>query len=444
MGKHMALRGALAAIFVLALSAQPAIAGSLRQDVSQTGVKRLLFNEPRGPDSIDGQAVFIAEPNDIRVEIVGGMFRVTDSASAIDPGPGCARVDGNPNMVDCLLPDVTQLSFSLGGLNDTFDNRTATDTNVMGALGSDRIINSGNGNDVVEIGGNEIDELDSCGAGNDRLTSDSRDTIKPGNACETINGVAQTGGGGTGGGGGTTTPPPPAGSTPIQPSPIGTPAPVPLQQLIIPPTTKPGACVTPFIGTAAADRIDGSSDGDREYGQAGDDYLQGQAGDDCLYGLDGNDTMLGDDGLDLLVGGNGNDQGFGGTGNDRLYGIAGVDRLYGEAGDDRLSGGAGNDRLSGGAGNDQLFGGPGNDTFLGGPGKDTISGGGGRDQISGGLGNDTIVIKAGTATINAGGGSDTITSRNRRRNVVECGAGRDSVKADRIDVLRHCERASRR
>jgi Ca2+-binding RTX toxin-like protein len=440
MANHVALRAAMGAIFVLALSAQPASAGSLRQDVSGvTGAKRLLFTEPRNPAPTTPQDKFIAEPNHITIAVVGGMFRVTDSASPIQPGAGCAYADGsgaNPNVADCLLPGVSLLSFSLGGLNDTFDNQTATDTHVMGGLGSDRIINSGDGNDIVEISGNEIDEVDSCGAGNDQVLRDRRDTIQPGSGCETI-----TGGGG---GGGTTGPPPPAGSTPIDASPIGTPAPVSLQQLIIPPTAKRGACVTPFTGTAAADRIDGSSGGDREYGLAGNDYLRGQAGDDCLYGLDGNDTMLGEDGLDLLVGGNGNDLGYGGPGNDRLYGNAGVDRLYGEAGDDRLSGGVGNDRLSGGAGNDKLFGGLGNDTLLGGLGNDTISGGGGRDRISGGPGNDKIVIGAGTAAINAGAGNDTINARNRRRNIVECGAGRDSVKADRIDVLRHCERASLR
>jgi Ca2+-binding RTX toxin-like protein len=431
MGKHVALRAALGAMFVLALSAQPALAGYVRQTTNaQTGVKSLLFTEqtttaPAGP-----------QVNNIRIEVVDGMFQITDSGTPIGQGGGCLP-GANPNQVNCYMPGVTQLTFSLGAFNDTFDNRTNTDANVTGGPDSDKIVNSGGGNDHIDISGNEIDELVFCDAGNDVVSSDSRDTLHPRNGCETVN-VAQTGGGGSAG------PPPPAGSTPINPSPIGTPAPVSAQQLIIPPTAKPGACVKPYIGTAGPDRIDGSSDGDREYGQAGNDYLQGQAGDDCLYGLDGNDTMLGDDGLDLLVGGNGNDRGFGGPGNDRLYGNAGVDRLYGEAGGDRLSGGLGNDRLSGGAGNDKLFGGLGSDTLLGGPGNDTISGGRGRDRISGGRGNDTIVIAAGTASINAGAGNDTISSRNRRRNVVECGAGKDSVKADRIDVLRHCERASLR
>jgi Ca2+-binding RTX toxin-like protein len=376
--------------------------------------------------------------NGITTAAVGDKIRVTDSASPIMPGTRCAYPDGaNPNVVDCEMPGVTLLSFDLRAMNDTFDNQTAIDTNVTGGPDTDRIINSGGGNDHVEISGNEADELVSCGAGNDEVFGDSRDTIRPDSACETVH-VAQTGGGGTAG------PPPPTGSTPVNPLPIATPVPVSAQQLIIPPTAKPGACVKPYIGTAAADRIDGSSFGDREYGQAGNDYLRGQAGDDCLYGLDGNDTMLGEEGLDLLVAGNGNDVGYGGPGNDRLYGNAGVDRLYGEAGDDRQSGGLGSDRLSGGAGNDKLFGGPGNDMLLAGPGNDTISGGGGRDRISGGPGNDRIVFGPGTATINAGAGNDTINSRNRRRNVVECGAGRDSVKADRIDVLRHCERVSRR
>jgi Ca2+-binding RTX toxin-like protein len=437
MGNHVALRGALGAIFVLALSAQPALAGSLREEFSG-GVMLLHFTEPRNPMATGPPDRFLPEPNNITVAVVDGKVRVTDSASPIDAGAQCGYPDAaNPNVADCQMPGVSLLSFDLRALNDTFDNQTAIDTNVMGGPDTDRIINSGGGNDHVEISGNEADEIDSCGAGNDEVFSDSRDTIHPGSGCETVH-VAQTGGGGTAG------PPPPAGGAPINASPIGMPAPVPAQQLIVLPTAKPGACVRPYIGTAAADRVDGSSDGDREYGQAGNDYLRGQGGDDCLYGLDGNDTMLGEEGLDLLVGGSGKDLGYGGPGNDRLYGNAGVDRLYGEAGDDRLSGGLGSDRLSGGAGSDKLFGGPGNDMLLAGPGNDTISGGGGRDRISGGLGNDRIVIGSGTATINAGPGNDTITSRNRRRNVVECGPGRDSVKADRIDVLRHCERVTRR
>jgi len=37
-------------------------------------------------------------------------------------------------------------------------------------------------------------------------------------------------------------------------------------------------------------------------------------------------------------------------------------------------------------------------------------------------------------------GNDTINVVDGRRDVVDCGAGRDRVHADRRDVLRNCER----
>jgi hypothetical protein len=39
----------------------------------------------------------------------------------------------------------------------------------------------------------------------------------------------------------------------------------------------------------------------------------------------------------------------------------------------------------------------------------------------------------------AGAGNDTIHARNGRRDTIDCGAGRDTVWADRIDRLAHCE-----
>jgi hypothetical protein len=80
---------------------------------------------------------------------------------------------------------------------------------------------------------------------------------------------------------------------------------------------------------------------------------------------------------------------------DVLRGLGGNDRLYGEAGNDRLYGGSGNDRLVGGNG---------------------------RDLLEGGTGNDTI------------------SARDRTRDTIRCGRGRDSVTADRNDaVARDCE-----
>jgi len=94
---------------------------------------------------------------------------------------------------------------------------------------------------------------------------------------------------------------------------------------------------------------------------------------------------------------------------------------------DALNGGRGNDTLKGLGGSDKLAGGPGNDRLLGGSGNDRLDGGAGRDVIDGGPGRDTTLARDGVA--------DTI----------RCGAGRDTVFADRRDkVARDCERVHRR
>jgi uncharacterized repeat protein (TIGR01451 family) len=91
-----------------------------------------------------------------------------------------------------------------------------------------------------------------------------------------------------------------------------------------------------------------------------------------------------------------------------------------------LNGTAGRDRLVGLGGNDTLFGRGGIDILLGGSGNDRLVGGPGRDDLQGGLGNDRI------------------ESRDGVREVVNCGAGRDTVLADRLDVVRNCEVVRRR
>ena len=101
---------------------------------------------------------------------------------------------------------------------------------------------------------------------------------------------------------------------------------------------------------------------------------------------------------------------------DRLLGLGGNDLLIGRAGDDSLEGGAGNDRLLGGGGNDWLLGGP------------------GHDRLEGGAGRDVYV---------AGPGNDMIRSRDGVREVVACGAGRDTVIADRLDAVIGCEHVLR-
>jgi hypothetical protein len=129
---------------------------------------------------------------------------------------------------------------------------------------------------------------------------------------------------------------------------------------------------------------------------------------------------------------------------DRLVGGDGGDLLKGGAGDDCLEGGAGNDVLDGGDGADRLSGASGNDRLIGGKGNDKLTGGKGNDRLTGGSGNDTLSPGAGRDTISGGAGNDTINSVDGVRETVDCGPGRDTVRADRRDRLKHCEKVTRR
>jgi hypothetical protein len=101
----------------------------------------------------------------------------------------------------------------------------------------------------------------------------------------------------------------------------------------------------------------------------------------------------------------------------RINGTAKADRLTGTAGADTIHGNGGNDRISAGAGADKVYG----DT-----GNDTITPGSGRDSAYGGSGNDTI------------------QARDRARDVIDCGSGRDTVVADKTDSVRGCETVKRK
>ena len=144
-----------------------------------------------------------------------------------------------------------------------------------------------------------------------------------------------------------------------------------------------------------------------ENGTARRDVFRGTARNDCFRGLGGNDRLIG------------------GSGNDRLLGGAGKDLLTGDVGNDRLDGGADGDLMTGGIGRDSLIGGPGDDQFDGGVGDDALAGGPGVDRFNGGFGNDRIASSDG------------------RNETVNCGPGRDTVRADRGDRLIGCERVTR-
>jgi Ca2+-binding RTX toxin-like protein len=176
------------------------------------------------------------------------------------------------------------------------------------------------------------------------------------------------------------------------------------------------ACANNKDGTSAAETLTGTAFGDNLFGFAGNDTLDGLGGDDCLTGGDGNDRLNGGEGRDTLEGNAGNDVEDGGNGNDKLAGGSGRDKTSGGAGNDSINGQSGNDTLSGGTGNDRLSGSTGNDKLNGGSGRNTYSG---------------------------GPGKDTISAANGRVEKIDCGSGRDSVRADRKDKVKHCERVRR-
>jgi Ca2+-binding RTX toxin-like protein len=74
----------------------------------------------------------------------------------------------------------------------------------------------------------------------------------------------------------------------------------------------------------------------------------------------------------------------------------------------------------------------------------TISGGDGNDSLEGGSGNDTLRGNKGVDSLSAGGGDDFVDVRGDRGDVVTCGIGDDTVRADGSDlVASDCETVDR-
>ena len=126
----------------------------------------------------------------------------------------------------------------------------------------------------------------------------------------------------------------------------------------------------------------------------------------------------------------------------RVSGIAAS--ITGGAGADRLTGGADADTLTGAAGNDVLSGGAGDDLLLGDAGNDRLLGGAGRDELDGDLGNDSLTGGPAKDRFFGFVGRDRIDAVDGVKETIDCGMGRDSVKADKKDKLKHCEKVKRK
>jgi Ca2+-binding RTX toxin-like protein len=109
-------------------------------------------------------------------------------------------------------------------------------------------------------------------------------------------------------------------------------------------------------------------------GTARADRITGTRGNDVICGLGGNDVINGAGGVDIIDGANGRDRLLGGPARDKLIGLRGNDRLYGNAGNDRVGGGAGRDRMVGAGGGDRF---KARDRT-----RDSVNGGKGRDRAT--------------------------------------------------------------
>jgi Ca2+-binding RTX toxin-like protein len=97
--------------------------------------------------------------------------------------------------------------------------------------------------------------------------------------------------------------------------------------------------------------------------------------------------------------------------------------LYGGPRYDRLRGGVGKDVLHGAGGDDFLEGGAGDDVIYGGDGSDTIFAVEGEDVLYGGEGNDYL------------DGRDEGGLKDKQRDEIFCGAGRDKAIAGKLDYV---------
>jgi Ca2+-binding RTX toxin-like protein len=166
---------------------------------------------------------------------------------------------------------------------------------------------------------------------------------------------------------------------------------------------------TAYVGSAAAESLQGWD---------GIDIVDGGAGNDTLNGLGGNDQLAGGDGDDIINAGEGNDRVAGGAGNDVIDGGAGADLIDGGEGNDRITDYGGANILRGGAGSDIISG---NGTFEGGSGDDALSA--------------ADYGTADTYVFNLGDGNDTVsdTSYGDRLDVLRFGAGisKEMISFDR-------------
>lgn len=180
---------------------------------------------------------------------------------------------------------------------------------------------------------------------------------------------------------------------------------------------------------------------------------------ESLVGGGSADVLIGDDGANTLDGSSGNDTIDGRGGPDALNCGAGVDLLSyvertsavtvkfdGVANDGAAGEGdrdAACESIRGGKGSDKLTGNSLANVIFGGAGRDRIVGGRGKDRLSGDAGNDTITGGKQVDTINGGTGNDRINARDKAKDSLDGGKGKDKARVDKRDKRRSIEKLLR-
>ena len=164
-------------------------------------------------------------------------------------------------------------------------------------------------------------------------------------------------------------------------------------------------------------------------GWAGNDNILGSPGDDLLFANRDDDRIEAGEGNDWIFGGKGNDAALGGVGNDVLAGDFGDDRLWGDEGDDLLFGNVGSDYAHGGSGRDTIYAGMDDDAALGGVGDDVLAGDLGHDCLDGEAGDDRLFGNLGADLLDGGLDDDRLYG-GRENDTLLGGIGRDVLSGD--------------
>ena len=386
--------------------------------------------------------------------------------------------------------DTFDLTLNAGAGNDTI----VINTSLLRGI----TVNGDDGNDIIT--GSPDDDILNGGAGNDTLSGNAGDDRITGNTgADTMNGDAGNDvmvwnpgdgsdvmNGGAGGGddaelnGGNN--PENFAATPvagrvrferISPGPFQLDVGPDTERLVLNANGGDDTMVSD-PATPTAMLLNGGTGLDTMSGGANADFINGGDDNDKLTGGPGGDRIVGDRGNDAMIGGPGDDTTVwnNGDGSDSMDGEAGLDKVEvngaAGAGDafeiapngqrvkfDRtnlgpftldiatsesfdIRGLGGDDTLlvkpgvpmavlaDGGDGNDSLTGAEEQDTFFGGLGSDTLDGGGGNDLLDGQDGDDTILARDGVGDL------------------VRGGAGTDSAKVDKADIVVDVEKIDRK